>query len=784
MTRDNRRLCGRLARLLTAALAVCCALPGTAAAVAPPAAWNPGISAIPPADAVSILGDSSLSSVSCAADGECSAVGRYLDAAQTHQGLLVTETAGGWQTGTEATLPAGAATDPSVQLVAVSCASTGNCSAVGTYSDSAGNKQGLLLTESSGTWGTAIKAALPAGAGANPQVLLQSLSCSTAGNCAAAGTYSDSAGNKQGLLLTESTGVWATGVKAALPANAAAAPNVALTSISCASAGNCAAVGSYNDSSGATRGLLLSETSGVWATGTSAALPAGAGTNPKVTLGSVSCASAGNCAAVGSYDDGAGATLGLLLSATSGVWATGTKPALPADAATNPTVTLSSVSCPSAANCTAVGSYGDTSTRTQGLLLNQTSGVWATGEEASVQPAATDLKVTLSSVSCASPRTCTAVGSYDENAAGTHGLYVSETSGAWTAGGTTLAPAGAATTGTVLRSVSCASAGTCGVAGSYHTAALPGQSVERGLLDDQHSGGWGTAIASAPVANAARIATVTLISVSCAAPGSCTAVGTYVDPAGTQGLLVSESSGAWGTGIKPVLPGGAAADPQVALGLVSCASAGNCAAVGTYPDGSSHTQGLLLSESSGVWATGVKVTLPAGAATDPQVLLGAVSCGAPGDCAAAGTYLDSAGHKQGVLLSASAGVWAPGVQAALPADAAADPKVRLTSVSCAAAGSCAAVGSYTNGAGDGVGLLLSEVSGAWTPGVKPTLPAGAAASGVSLLASVSCAPAGGCTAVGSYLNEVRVAVPGLAVSGTPGAWGTGVETPVPANASR
>ncbi len=45
------------------------------------------------------------------------------------------------------------------------------------------------------------------------------LSCPTVGNCAAIGEYRDSAENEQGFLLSESAGVWRTGVEASLPAN-------------------------------------------------------------------------------------------------------------------------------------------------------------------------------------------------------------------------------------------------------------------------------------------------------------------------------------------------------------------------------------------------------------------------------------------------------------------------------------------------------------------------------------------------------------------------------------
>jgi hypothetical protein len=102
---------------------------------------------------------------------------------------------------------------------------------------------------------------------------------------------------------------------------------------------------------------------------------------------------------------------------------------------------------------------------------------------------------------------------------------------------------------------------------------------------------------------------------------------------------------------------------------VSCASAGNCSAAGDYIDSSGHTRGLLLTATTGVWAPGVEATLPANATTGASVNLGSVSCAAAGDCTAVGYYFDSSGGQQGLLLTETNGVWAPGVEATLPANA-------------------------------------------------------------------------------------------------------------------
>ncbi len=444
-----------------------------------------------------------------------------------------------------------------------------------------------------------VEAPLPADAGTNPNVVVYSVSCASAGNCTAVGGYDFTSSNERGLLLSEMSGTWATGVEASLPANARTNPFLQLGSVSCASAGNCTAVGSYFDSSGREQGVVFTETSGTWATGVEPSLPANAGTNPSGSVYSVSCASAGNCTAIGGYTDSSGHSQGLLLTETSGTWATGVEASLPANANTNPDVSLDSVSCASAGNCTAVGNYNDSydnsTVQDQGLLLTETSGTWATGVDASLPAGAgTALYVNVQRVSCASAGNCTAVGGYEDSSFNRHGLLWTETSGTWAPGVEAPLPANANNTGAGLANISCASA------------------------------------------------------------GNCTAVGSYQDSSGDgQGLLLSEMSGTWATGVEASLPANAGTNPDAYLGSVTCASAGNCTAVGSYTDSSGHQQGLVLTETSGTWGLGVEASLPANAGTNPDATLDSVSCVSAGNCTAVGEYEDSSGHEQGLLLGGS-----------------------------------------------------------------------------------------------------------------------------------
>jgi Divergent InlB B-repeat domain/PASTA domain len=478
-------------------------------------------------------------------------------------------TSGSWGGGIEAALPADAT--ESLQLASVSCPSAGNCSAVGQYDRApywANNRdaEGLLLTETAGRWDAGLEAALPANAANEPQVSIRSVSCPSVGNCSAVGSYTVLGGTEEGLLLTETAGVWAPGVEAALPASSQGTAN--LTSVSCASPGNCAAVGDYSlpGPAGEVQGLLVTETAGSWSTGVEAMLPANATTpQQEVKLASVSCGSPGNCSAVGSYLASSGEE-GLLLTETAGSWGTGVEAVLPADAATaGQEAFLSSVSCPSAGNCSAVGLYDDFLIASgpppnlqisvgRGLLLTETGGSWAPGVEAAPPADAQtpESLTSLSSVSCPSAGNCSAVGTYLVDSSGPQGLLLTETAGSWAAG----------------------------------TEALPANAVGTGQeWDDALS--WG----------------VGLQSVSCPSAGNCSAVGGHWDSSGSvEGLLLTQSAGSWETGQLASLPANANPhNPYAALYSVSCASAGNCSAGGNYLDSSNgdggNGAGLLIGGS-------------------------------------------------------------------------------------------------------------------------------------------------------------------------------------------
>ncbi len=169
----------------------------------------------------------------------------------------------------------------------MSCGSPGNCAAGGQYSASySSGDQAFVISEVNGTWAAAraVAGTLSCCGGAE----VTSVSCASAGNCAAGGQY-DYGGYNAAFLVNEKNGAW--GKLIYVPGLNAVSRDAYLSSVSCASAGNCAAGGDYD------LGVFVAiEKNGVW--GKETTVP---GALPVEAVHSVSCASAGSCVAGGSY---------------------------------------------------------------------------------------------------------------------------------------------------------------------------------------------------------------------------------------------------------------------------------------------------------------------------------------------------------------------------------------------------------------------------------------------------------------------------------------------------
>src|SRR6266851_4441465 len=243
--------------------------------------------------------------------------------------------------------------------MSVSCASAGNCAAGGFYTDGSGNEQAFVVSERHGLWGRAIEVPGSGALNKAQDAVVISVSCASAGNCAAGGFYTDGSGNLQAFVVSERHGLWGRAIE--VPGSGALNKGglARVNSASCAAAGTCAAGAFYTDGSGSRQAFVVSEQKGVWGRAIevpgSAALNKGGFANPM----SVSCASAGNCAAGGFYTDGSGNEQAFVVSERHGVW--GRAMQVPGSGALNKggLARINSASCASAGNCAAGGFYTD-----------------------------------------------------------------------------------------------------------------------------------------------------------------------------------------------------------------------------------------------------------------------------------------------------------------------------------------------------------------------------------------------------------------------------------------
>jgi hypothetical protein len=446
----------------------------------------------------------------------------------------------------------------SAQVLSVSCWRSGDCSAGGFYTDHGLGTQAFVVTEQDGRWG---KAAAVAGiralhAGGEAQVL--SVSCAAGGDCAAGGFYTTVDGlGSQGFVVTRRDGRWGKAAEVGQSSQ-----NVQVVSVSCAPGGYCAAGGLSGDS----LGFVVTERGGRWG---NAQVPPGLAalnTGGNAAVVSVSCPSAGNCAAGGFYqtdvmdaDDG-NPVEPFVVSQARGRW--GSAKEIPGIEALNLgwDSSVVSLSCPSAGNCGAGGflQFASFDSQACDVAPARTSGARPAGP---AQP----------------PDDC--AGSF----------VVSEKNGRW---GTAQDPRYPGMDQVV--SVSCPSAGNCSAGGysGYSPA------VTQAYVLTERNGRWGRPLEVPGTAQLDEGTTAQITSVSCWSPGNCGAGGYYTERYGrTQAFVVSERNGRWGTAEE--VPGTAALNlgKTAQVTSVSCTRPRACAAGGYYTDGSGHIQAFAGGEA-------------------------------------------------------------------------------------------------------------------------------------------------------------------------------------------
>jgi hypothetical protein len=341
---------------------------------------------------------------------------------------------------------------PKTAFADVSCASSRDCTAVGSYGTGwigPGNGphlEPIYAIETAGVWGKAIKISAPSGDG-----VFTGLSCSSASDCTAVGYGYNGQYDNHGLpeignpfYATETAGKWsaATEITSATGQGAKTAAGAAFNSVSCTSAMDCTAVGG-----GSIYAMYATESGGVWGPVTFVTTPTGAG-----DFTSVSCSSATDCTAVGD-DETCDCQYGFFVpnapiyaSEVGGTWGAAAEVVAPYGSIFN------GVSCTSAEDCTAVGAANGNA-----LYATESGGTWPPSTEPTMPGYAS-----LTGISCTSATACIAVGTGTNPAySATYdvSVHIAMAAGKW---GSEVVDGGGA-----FSKISCASAAACTAVGSF-----------------------------------------------------------------------------------------------------------------------------------------------------------------------------------------------------------------------------------------------------------------------------------------------------------------------------
>lgn len=369
-------------------------------------------------------------------------------------------------------------------------------------------------------------------------------------------------------------------------------------------------------------------------------------------VGALSCTSPGNCAAAGFYSTSQQVEYAFVASQANGSWGKAVPaPGIPGIG--GGAITITSMSCVSAGNCAAGGSFsGSYSTdydTADAFVMNESGGTWGPAEDLSSLGLGNDSGVQVTSIACPAVGDCVAAGSYDDSSGYPQLFVIDETNGTW---GDAQEIPGANLNG-VSPQAACVSAGNCFVAANDSVAAetdgtwgaaevlpadlramalscVPGGDCTIGgyesydaAVDIEAGGTWGTPVLVAHNLNVGEGAEVT--SLSCTAGGNCGAVGYYSnDLDETEPFVVNEVDGTWEPGEEV---------QQSVLNVeemtgISCSSAGNCGAIGS--DQGSY--GFVVNEVNGTWGTGQAIPGAVGLDAEPT----SISCPAAGFCAVGG----------------------------------------------------------------------------------------------------------------------------------------------------
>jgi hypothetical protein len=492
-------------------------------------------------------GVSELSGVSCTTVRSCMAVG-FVNSGSATGGVPLT-LAEQWNGNKWRVLPT---PNPSgtigAFLAGVACGS-GGCTAVGYNEPPSGLAPIVTLAESwnGGLWSIQ-PTSNPAGA---INSLLLGVACPSQTSCVSAGYDAGMGTGPAGspiltLAEVQRAGSWSV----TSTTNPGGSLGAAFNGVSCTSAASCEAAGYTADASGNYVTLAEAWDGSTW-TPQSTASPA----SQSSMFTAISCGSSLSCVAVGNYFDANSNSQMFAESFDGSAWSTA---ALVAPSG-SVNAQLTSISCPAAAVCTAVGYYSTTGNDDLPLAESWDGTAWTI----QAMPAPTDnLTTFLYSVSCVSSFACVAVGLNDSRT--TSGPVAEIWDGtAWSLQ-FTAKPLGFNPS---LSAVSCWSVNACQAVGGFN----PGTGYDDPFAETWDGTTW--IVQNMPTPTSTLPAAMNAI--SCTSASACTAVGSGSDSSLKDYTLAEIWDGtAWSITSTPSPPGQTAAFLKSVWCTTSCMALG------------------------------------------------------------------------------------------------------------------------------------------------------------------------------------------------------------------
>ena len=305
-----------------------------------------------------------------------------------------------------------------------------------------------------------------------------------------------------------------------------------------------------------------------------------------------------------------------------------------------------------------------------------------------------------------------------------------------------------------FNSISCASDGECVGVGAFENSTGGSEA----FTQTQTNGKWGIATpANFGLGVQNDIPEAFFESVSCPAPGNCVAAGTFEDFAGgNEAFTQTQTNGMWETAMPATFGVDVQSiDPFAYFNSISCPAPGNCVAAGTFEDFAGGNEAFTQTQTNGMWETAMPATFGVDVQSiDPFAYFNSISCPAPGNCVAAGSFRNFAGGYEAFTQTKTNGMWETAVSTAFGNDVQSiDPFAYFNSISCAAPGNCVAVGSFRNFAGGYEAFTQTQTDSIWDIATPAKFsPDSQNAVPDAYFESVSCPAVGNCVTVGSFRN--------------------------------